>query len=168
MFHRLPNSAWADGNLAEATGMMVEHTNQSQPNPVPRADGTPCSTSLCRCQDRRSSGVRSTVCWHKDRQTDARSEQSYWHIDETYISGPLGSTSFVRAVPCGKGMPRCHLLCLTRPWRSRCTLQERSLTKPTSQERRPKNGTYLQYCVKGIYVHVVIAAIATWLSRVLS
>ena len=39
-------SAWPDGNLAEAAeqlAKMVEHPNQSQPNPGPRADGTPCS-----------------------------------------------------------------------------------------------------------------------------
>ena len=43
--HCLPDSAWADGNLAEAAGQlgkMVEHRNQSQPNPGLRAHGTPC------------------------------------------------------------------------------------------------------------------------------
>ena len=42
----MPNSAWADGNSAEAAGQLgkkVEHPNQSQPNPGPRADGTPCT-----------------------------------------------------------------------------------------------------------------------------
>ena len=41
----LPNSAWADGNLAEAAGQMgkkVEHPNQSQPNPGPLPDESPC------------------------------------------------------------------------------------------------------------------------------
>ena len=36
-FHCLPSPAWADGNLAESAGLlrtMVEHPNQSQPNPV--------------------------------------------------------------------------------------------------------------------------------------
>ena len=36
VLHCLPDSAWADGNLAEAAGelgKMVEHRNQSQPNP---------------------------------------------------------------------------------------------------------------------------------------
>ena len=45
MFHCLPNSAWANGNLAEAArqlGKIVEHPTQSQPNPGLRADGTPC------------------------------------------------------------------------------------------------------------------------------
>ena len=45
MFHCLPNSAWADWNLAEAAvqlGKMVEHPNQSQPNPGLRADESPC------------------------------------------------------------------------------------------------------------------------------
>ena len=35
MFHCLPESAWADGSLAEAAvqlGKMVGHRNQSQPN----------------------------------------------------------------------------------------------------------------------------------------
>ena len=46
MFHCLPNSAWADGNLADAAGQlgqMVEHRNQSQPNPGIQAHGRPCS-----------------------------------------------------------------------------------------------------------------------------
>ena len=45
MFHCLPDSAWSNGNMAVAArqlDMMVEHVNQSQPNPGPRADGTPC------------------------------------------------------------------------------------------------------------------------------
>ena len=45
MFHCLPDSAWADGNLAEAAEQlvkMVEHRNQSQPNPGPQGHGTPC------------------------------------------------------------------------------------------------------------------------------
>ena len=36
-FHCLPSPAWAAGNLAESAsllGNMVEHPNQSQPNPV--------------------------------------------------------------------------------------------------------------------------------------
>ena len=46
MVHCLPNSAWADGNLAEETGQlgkMVEHPNPSQPNPGLRAHESPCS-----------------------------------------------------------------------------------------------------------------------------
>ena len=42
MFHCLPNSDRADGNLTEAArqiGKMVEHPNQIQPNPGPREDG---------------------------------------------------------------------------------------------------------------------------------
>ena len=45
MFHCLPDSAWADGNLAEAAGQlgkMVVHRNQSQPNPGLSSLGTPC------------------------------------------------------------------------------------------------------------------------------
>ena len=45
VFHCLPNSAWAVGNLAEVAGQlgnMVEHPNQSQPNPGSRPVGTPC------------------------------------------------------------------------------------------------------------------------------
>ena len=41
MFHCLPNSALADGNLAEAakpTGKKVGHLNQSQQKSVPRPD----------------------------------------------------------------------------------------------------------------------------------
>ena len=48
MFNRLPNSAWADENLAEATGQlgkMVDLKNQSQPNPGPRADGAACTSA---------------------------------------------------------------------------------------------------------------------------
>ena len=44
MFRCLPDSAWADGNLAEAAGQlgqMVEHRNQSQPNPGLREHATP-------------------------------------------------------------------------------------------------------------------------------
>ena len=40
------DSAWADGNLAEAAGQlgkMVEHRNQSQPNPGLSSLGTPFS-----------------------------------------------------------------------------------------------------------------------------
>ena len=47
-FECFANSAWADGNLAEAAGQMgkmVEHPNQNQPNPGPQADGTPCTNS---------------------------------------------------------------------------------------------------------------------------
>ena len=40
VFHCLPDSAWADGNLAEASGQLVEDPNQGQPNPVPRVDRT--------------------------------------------------------------------------------------------------------------------------------
>ena len=45
MFHCLPDSAWADGKLAEAAGQlgkMVEHPNQSQPNPGSPGDVSPC------------------------------------------------------------------------------------------------------------------------------
>ena len=45
MFHCLPDSAWADGNLAEAAGQlgkMVEHRNHSPPNPGLGSLGTPC------------------------------------------------------------------------------------------------------------------------------
>ena len=45
MFQCVLNSAWADGNLADAAEQldnMVERPNQSQPNPGPRGDGTPC------------------------------------------------------------------------------------------------------------------------------
>ena len=41
----LSNSAWAVGNLAEAARQldnMVEHPNQSRPNPGARPDETPC------------------------------------------------------------------------------------------------------------------------------
>ena len=52
MFHCLPDSAWADGNLAEVVrqlGKKVEHRNQIQPNPGLRAHGTPCTrTKLLR------------------------------------------------------------------------------------------------------------------------
>ena len=47
MFHYLPNSARADWNLAEVAVQlckMVEHQNQSQPNPGLRADESLCST----------------------------------------------------------------------------------------------------------------------------
>ena len=46
MFHFLPSSAWADWNLAEVAvqlGKIVEHPNQSQPNPGLRADESPCT-----------------------------------------------------------------------------------------------------------------------------
>ena len=48
MLHCLSDSAWADGNLAEAAaagqlGKMVEHRNQSQPNPGLSSLGTPCT-----------------------------------------------------------------------------------------------------------------------------
>ena len=45
VFHCLPNSALADGNLAEVAGQMgkmVEHPNQSQPHPGYRPDESPC------------------------------------------------------------------------------------------------------------------------------
>ena len=45
MFHCLPDSAGANGNLAEADGQLMKHPNQSQPNPGLRADGTPCIES---------------------------------------------------------------------------------------------------------------------------
>ena len=47
MLHCLPSFAWADGNLAEAAvqlDKMMEHPNQSQPNPGLRADESPCSS----------------------------------------------------------------------------------------------------------------------------
>ena len=55
MFHSLPNSAWADRNWAEAAGQMgkkVKHPNQSQPNPGPRPDESPCCTDLAYGVDR--------------------------------------------------------------------------------------------------------------------
>ena len=45
VFHPLPNSASADWDLAEVAvqlGKMVEHPNQSQPNPGLRAEESPC------------------------------------------------------------------------------------------------------------------------------
>ena len=45
MFHSLPTSAWADGNLADAAvqlSNMAEHPNLSQPTQVSRADESPC------------------------------------------------------------------------------------------------------------------------------
>ena len=53
MFHCLPNSAWADWNLAEVAvqlGKMVEHPNQSQPNPGLRADESPCISKWTKSQ----------------------------------------------------------------------------------------------------------------------
>ena len=41
VFHYLPESAWTDGNLAEAAGQLgklVENRNQSPPNPGLGAD----------------------------------------------------------------------------------------------------------------------------------
>ena len=49
MFHCLPDSAWADGNMAEAARQLdkfVEDRNQSQHNPGLRGHGTPCSDVL--------------------------------------------------------------------------------------------------------------------------
>ena len=49
MFHCLPNFSWADWNLAEVAvqlGKMVEHSNQSQPNPGLRADESPCTCTF--------------------------------------------------------------------------------------------------------------------------
>ena len=49
MFHCLSDSAWADGNLADAAvqlGKMVEYRNQIQPNPGLPEHGTP--ESPCR------------------------------------------------------------------------------------------------------------------------
>ena len=46
MLHYLLNSALAVGNLAEVArqvGNMVEHPNQSQPNPCPRPPVSPCT-----------------------------------------------------------------------------------------------------------------------------
>ena len=40
-------TAWAEGNLAEAAGQLVkivEHNNQSQPNPGLQGHGTPCTS----------------------------------------------------------------------------------------------------------------------------
>ena len=54
MFHCLPNSAWADGNLAERAGQvgkMVEHRN---PNPGPRPVEPLCNTDV---EDIRGRGV---------------------------------------------------------------------------------------------------------------
>ena len=47
ILHCLPDSTWADRNLAEVgrrLGKMMEHSNQSQPNPGARADGTHCTS----------------------------------------------------------------------------------------------------------------------------
>ena len=49
VFHCLPTSVWADGNLAEAAGQvskLVEQEEQSQPNPGLRPDGPPCRFRL--------------------------------------------------------------------------------------------------------------------------
>ena len=40
-FHCLPDSAWADGNLEEAPGQLVQHPDQSLPNPVSEHMGHP-------------------------------------------------------------------------------------------------------------------------------
>ena len=54
IFHTLPDSAWADGKLAELAehlGKTVEHhVDQSQPNPTLRADTHPCTCILCILQ----------------------------------------------------------------------------------------------------------------------
>ena len=45
----MPDSAWADENLAERAGQlgkMAKHSNQSQPHPGTRADGTTCMKIL--------------------------------------------------------------------------------------------------------------------------
>ena len=41
----VPDSTWVHGSLSEVAGQlgkMMEHSNQSQLNPVARADGTSC------------------------------------------------------------------------------------------------------------------------------
>ena len=45
MFHFLPQSAWADGNLAEAAVQMggTPKSKSTQPNPGPRPDESPCT-----------------------------------------------------------------------------------------------------------------------------
>ena len=56
-----PNSAWANGSLAEVAGQlgkMVEHPDQDQPNPGPRANGTPCTVlSVNFCSNLHAVGV---------------------------------------------------------------------------------------------------------------
>ena len=50
VFHCLPSSAWADGNLAEGAGQinnMVEKPNPYQPNQGPQPPESPCSL-MCR------------------------------------------------------------------------------------------------------------------------
>ena len=57
MFHCLPESAWADGNLTESAGhlgKMMEHRNRSQPNPGLGARGTPCKWPQPSFQTRNS------------------------------------------------------------------------------------------------------------------
>ena len=46
IFISLPGSAWADGSLAELAGQLgnlMEHPNQSQPNPGERPPESPCN-----------------------------------------------------------------------------------------------------------------------------
>ena len=65
----LPNFARIEGNLAEAVrqlGRMVEHPNQNQHHPRPRADGTPCiqngfPTCMAWCSSS-SSSSSSCLC----------------------------------------------------------------------------------------------------------
>ena len=61
MFRCLPDPAWADGNFAGQAGQvgkMVEHRNQSQPNPGLRAHGTPCN---CEGKKRARLNVLTTI-----------------------------------------------------------------------------------------------------------
>ena len=62
MFHPPPGSAWAGGKLAELAGQlgnMVEHPNQSQPNPGPQADAGLGSIGDTVTEDTEDTGLLS-------------------------------------------------------------------------------------------------------------
>ena len=66
VFHCLPNSASADGNFAEAAGQMgkvLEHPNQSQPNPGPLPDESHCSNMIRRFDHGRNASYRTRRCF---------------------------------------------------------------------------------------------------------
>ena len=106
MFHCLPNSAWADGNLAEAArswARWVKHQNHSQPNPCLRAHGTPCrgKAKILKISRTSNSHPDANLCLPFSGNNLCDGEQynfrNAWNVQLTTVSVQIGRLSLHEA-----------------------------------------------------------------------
>ena len=105
-FHCLPNSAWADGNLAEAArswARWVKHQNHSQPNPCLRAHGTPCrgKAKILKISRTSNSHPDANLCLPFSGNNLCDREQynfrNAWNVQLTTVSVQIGRLSLHEA-----------------------------------------------------------------------